>query len=595
MGSLHHLAVVNMTLKENLNIILDGTPRRRLVMVLIGTLIAGLLEILGIGTTPAFVGVLIDPDWVLSVLPGRLGTNWMHQTTRSDLLLWGATLLCGIFLFKNLYVVVLMYRETYFAQHLAASISNRLFCAYMKSPYQFHLQRNPAEFIRLVTEEAFYAMHFVRAGLRLIREGVVLALVLLLMVVVEPLATGAVFLLLALLSGIFYSAARRVLTSHGQRWVRHWTRRLQVVTQSFGAIKDAKILGREPHFMAVFRSVTDRLQHHETFHEIAGAVPRYFLETLAVASVVPIAVTFILLDKPLNGLLPLLALWGVALVRILPAMTTINSSLVEIRYRRPALDGVCAELKAVEIPVVLPVQNQVLRPKGRPMRETLTVENVHYVYPGATGEALKGVSLTIQPATTVGFVGASGAGKSTLIDIILGLLNPTVGRVLVDGVDIHNDLLAWQRQVGYVPQNFYLIDDSIRRNIAFGIPDDKIDDLAVARAVQAVQIESFVNSLPEGLETAVGHEGLRLSGGQRQRIAIARALYHDPSVLVMDEATNALDDETESDLMEAVRALPKEKTIIIVAHRPSTVDGCDQLIRLQAGRIVREFRMAIAR
>src|SRR5215831_7879197 len=212
-----------MTLKENLNIILDGTPRRRLVMVLIGTLIAGLLEILGIGTTPAFVGVLIDPDWVLSVLPGRLGANWMHQTTRSDLLLWGATLLCGIFLFKNLYVVVLMYGETYFAQHLAASISNRLFCAYMKSPYQFHLQRNPAEFIRLVTEEAFYAMHFVRAGLRLIREGVVLALVLLLMVVVEPLATGAVFLLLALLSGIFYSAARRVLTSHGQRWVRHWT------------------------------------------------------------------------------------------------------------------------------------------------------------------------------------------------------------------------------------------------------------------------------------------------------------------------------------------------------------------------------------
>lgn len=229
------------------------------------------------------------------------------------------------------------------------------------------------------------------------------------------------------------------------------------------------------------------------------------------------------------------------------------------------------------------------------MRGPISLENIHYTYPGSPEEALRGISLTIQPGSVVGLVGTSGAGKSTLIDIILGLLTPTAGRVLVDGTEIHNDLSTWQRQIGYVPQDIYLIDDSIRRNIAFGLPDGRIDELAVARVVQAVQIESFVRSLPQGIETPVGHEGVRLSGGQRQRIAIARALYHDPSVLVMDEATNALDNDTESDIMEAVRALQKDKTLIIVAHRPSTVDCCDQLFRLEAGRLVQEDQMAAAR
>jgi ATP-binding cassette subfamily C protein len=249
---------------------------------------------------------------------------------------------------------------------------------------------------------------------------------------------------------------------------------------------------------------------------------------------------------------------------------------------------------AVEMPVALQARNQMLGVKLTPIPETLTLENVHYVYPGAADEALKGVSLTIRRGTTVGFIGASGAGKSTLIDIVLGLLTPIDGRVLVDGVDIHKDLPAWQREIGYVPQKFYLIDDSIRRNIAFGIDEDKIDDVAVARAVQAVQMESFVNTLPQGLETAVGHEGLRLSGGQRQRIAIARALYHDPSILVMDEATNALDVESESEVLAAVHALQGDKTVIIVAHRLSAVAGCDQLFRLEAGQLVCDYKMAAA-
>jgi ATP-binding cassette subfamily C protein len=213
------------------------------------------------------------------------------------------------------------------------------------------------------------------------------------------------------------------------------------------------------------------------------------------------------------------------------------------------------------------------------------LENVHYRYPGASTEALRGISLRINAATTVAFIGTSGAGKSTLIDTILGLLTPTDGSVLIDGHNAQDDLPAWQRQIGYVPQDIYLIDDSIRRNIAFGISDAQIDDLAVARAVKAAQIESLIQSLPRGLETPVGHEGIRLSGGQRQRIAIARALYHDPSVLVLDEATNALDEETERELIDAVDGLRGDRTIVIVAHRLTTVRHCDIVFLLGAGTL----------
>ena len=565
------------------------------MFVLLGTFIAGILEMIGISTIPAFVGIMIDPDWPSATLSVSHWFNWVHEINRANLLLVGAAMLCGVLLVKNLLVVVLVYMETHFVQTIGASISNRLFRGYMQSQYQLHLQRNPAEVVRNLTEEAAHTMDFVRAGLRLMREGLVLALVFLLMVVVEPVVSLTVFSIFALVSVVFYTTVRRVLTQHGRLWGDHWSRRVQIISQSLGAIKDVKILGRESHLMNLFQAETASLHRHETCHEVTSLLPRYYLEILAMAAVALIALIFLLLDKALGSLAPVLALYGMAVARLLPALITINSSSLEIRYRRPALELVCAELKAFQTSCVVKTSNRAKDRMMMTMAGTMTLENVHYRYPGAISEALQGVSVTIQAGTIVGFVGASGAGKSTLIDLIVGLHAPNAGRVLVDGVDIHQNLPAWQRRIGYVPQNIYLIDDSIRRNIAFGLPDDEIDDLAVARALRAARLESFVRTLPRGLESTVGHEGIRLSGGQRQRIAIARALYHDPSVLIMDEATNALDDETEFEIMTELRTLQKEKTVIVVAHRPSTVDRCDQLIRLEAGRIVPEFKMAATR
>jgi ATP-binding cassette, subfamily B, bacterial PglK len=219
------------------------------------------------------------------------------------------------------------------------------------------------------------------------------------------------------------------------------------------------------------------------------------------------------------------------------------------------------------------------------MQSAICLDKVHYRYPGAPRDALREVSLKIKAGEVVGFIGISGAGKSTLIDVILGLLIPTSGTVSIDGHNIHQHLSDWQRQIGYIPQDVYLIDDSIRRNVAFGLPDDEISDVAVARALRAAQIDDFVRGLPGGLETSVGNRGIRLSGGQRQRLGIARALYHDPGVLVMDEATSSLDDETERDVIAAIGRLREDRTVIMIAHRLTTVMNCDRLYLLEAGRV----------
>src|SRR5262245_46211491 len=398
-----------MTSKENLSIVLDGTRPRRLVFVLTGTLIAGLLEIIGIGTIPALVSVIVDPNWLFSALSGSQVLNSIREIERSRLLLFGAAMLCGVFLLKNLFLIALVYGETQFVQSIGVSVSNRLFRAYMQSPYHLHLQRNPAEVIRNLTGEAAYTMDFGRAGLRLIREGLVLILVFMLIVVVEPAVSLTVFSILAAISGILYFAVRRVLTVHGRLWAHHWSRRVQIINQSLGTIKEAKILGRESHLMALFRAATARLHRHETFHEVATILPRYFLETLAMAAVVLIAVIFILSKKPLGDLAPVLALFGMAMTRLLPAMTTINSSLVVIRYPRPGFEVVCAELKALESAMDIRMCGSAKNPMIT-MPGIVTLQNVHYCDPGAVDEALQGISATILPRTKVGFVGPSGAG-----------------------------------------------------------------------------------------------------------------------------------------------------------------------------------------
>jgi ABC-type multidrug transport system fused ATPase/permease subunit len=307
-------------------------------------------------------------------------------------------------------------------------------------------------------------------------------------------------------------------------------------------------------------------------------LPRLWLELLAVSGLAILVISMLAQSRALEAVLPALGLFAAVAFRLMPSVNRLLGAVQTLRYGMPVIDTLWEEFRFA-VPEVTVTQRSVV-----PFRGTLELNHITYTYPGVAEPVLKDISLAIQRGESVGFIGASGAGKSTLVDILLGLLAPEIGEVRVDGNDIKANLRNWQDQIGYVPQSIFLTDDTLRRNVAFGLPDKQIDNAAVQRAIRAAQLDEFVDSLPDGLETVVGERGIRLSGGQRQRIGIARSIYHDPAVLVLDEATSSLDTETERGVMQAIMALQGSKTVLIIAHRLSTVEHCNRLYRLEDGK-----------
>jgi ABC-type multidrug transport system fused ATPase/permease subunit len=388
---------------------------------------------------------------------------------------------------------------------------------------------------------------------------------------------------MGLAAWVFYRLSRTHLLRWGRARQHHEGLRIQHLQQGLGGAKDVKLLGREEDFFAQYRIHNEGTatvqQHLSTLQQL----PRLWLELLGAVGLASLVLVMIAQGKPLAALLPTLGLFGVAAFRLMPSVGRMMASLQVMRYNLPVVDTLHRELGIIDTSAPFRHDSQPLRFNG-----ALVLDRVGFNYPNTDTAAISGVSLSIARGTSVGFVGGSGAGKSTLVDVILGLLTPATGRVAVDGIDIQTNLRGWQDQIGYVPQSIYLTDDTLRRNVAFGLPDDQVDASAVSRALKAAQLDEFVSDLPAGLETVVGERGVRLSGGQRQRIGIARALYHDPPVLVLDEATSSLDTANEQGVMAAVNALHGDKTLIIVAHRLSTVARCDRLFRLEHGRLVEE-------
>lgn len=573
-------------MRDTLNkfgVLLTGRQRSQMLLVMTGMFLAALMEMLGIGAIPAFVALLADPSRLLEILPDGPLEEWFRSTDTATVTLYGAIALAGIFLVKNIYIAMLIYAESRVHREVTASVATRLFRAYMYSPYAFHLHHNPAQLIRNVSSEVTQAVNLMSSGVLVLREGLVLVVVFVLLLLMDPLVSLSTFALFGATAGAFYFSVRRALKRRGRLAQAHRGRQLQAIKQGLGAIKDAKILGRERFLVDVFTVEVAGIQRHTFFQKVIMAMPRLFLEVLGVLAIVLVAVVFVLLGRSVESMLPVLALLAVGTVRLVPAFNTITASLTQIRYQYPSLDLVAAELSSLEQDAKVGDRCRVHGESGPKLQSAIDIHELQYRYPGANTEALRGISVSIAAGQAVGFIGPSGAGKSTLVDVILGLLQPTAGEVRVDGRNIQDDLAAWQAQIGYVPQSIYLIDDTIRRNVAFGLPDEEIDDAAFTCAMAAAQLDIFVNTLPEGAETLVGDRGVRLSGGQRQRIGIARALYHNPGVLVMDEATSALDSETEREVVTAIGRLRGERTIIIIAHRMTTVRGCDCLFLLDDG------------
>jgi ATP-binding cassette subfamily C protein len=573
---------------KKISYLLSRREKRNAAILFLLMWVGALLEVVGVGAIPAFVSVISIPERLLEIEAVRAVYDALGITSSQEMVMWAAVGLILVLIIKNIYLTFLAYIQARYNSGRRVAISNRLFRAYLRSPYAFHLQRNTAELLRNTNSESGSIMSGVVMPLmQITMEAMVLAFVFVLLVAVEPVVTLAVFGVLGTITGVFYWATRRKIEEYAKEEQRHRKLSVQAVNQGLGGFKDARILGREKFFLDTYAESAWFKAEAERFSAVIGALPRLFLETIAVAGMLGVSALLVAQERPLEAIIPTLTLLGVAIVRLMPSFQKIAMYASRLKRGEKSLDVVYEDL------VELDDQERAARERRRtaepiPFEREIRLEALTYQYPGQSDHALLDVSLTIPKHTSVGFVGPSGAGKTTVVDVILGLLEPTAGHVLVDGVSIHERLASWQRKIGYIPQSIYLTDDSVRNNVAFGMDDDEIDDEAVWRALEAAQLRDLVASLPEGLDTTVGERGVRLSGGQRQRIGIARALYHNPEVLVMDEATSALDNQTERQFVEALEQLQGSHTLIVIAHRLSTVRNCDTLFMLDEGRLVAE-------
>ena len=559
--------------------------QRNAVVLLVLMVVGALLDVAGVGAIPAFVTMLSQPERILRFTAVRRTFVALGATDAEHRVLWAAVGLAAIFIVKNAYLTAFSYLQARYIYNRQVSLAGRLFRAYLRGPYTFHLGRNTADILHNTTFGAFSVVgDLMLPALRLLMETLVLAAVLVLLVSMEPVLSAAMVVLIGGAVALFMVVVRKRVARYGQDEHQYRSQMMLSVNQGLGGIKDVKVLGREKEFLDTFEWNATRYSRAGRYRYIVFELPRLFLETVAVLTMAVVTAVFLHEGRSIQSIVPSLTLLAVAALRLIPSANRIVNALIGLRFGHATLHAVYSDLKLLggsEGEKDVAVSSTKFS-----FEHALEFDDVTYRYPGAAENALAGFSARIPKGTSVGIVGPSGAGKTTAIDVLLGLLHPQGGCVRVDGVDIAQNLSGWRRQIGYIPQQIFLIDDTIRRNIAFGVPDEEIDDDRVWAAVDAAQLRELVNASRDGLGMIVGERGIRLSGGERQRIGIARALYHNPPVLVMDEATSALDNETEREVVRALERLRGTRTLVIIAHRLTTVAACDQLLYVKDGRLV---------
>lgn len=550
-------------------------------------LIAAALEVLGIGMIPVFVVAVSNPENLMTypVLGDLL--QYVNITTAEELVIYGALLLIGVYVLKNSFLGWFIYIKKRFVANRGVMLENRLFKAYMTSPYTFYISRNSAELLRNVTSETRRVVDGVMIPfLELALNITMFVFILGALLVLEPIITVVTILFLGGGGGIFLRYTRKKNREFGQQDREARKMRNKSVLQGLGGLKVTRVLNRENLFMREYAYWAEKSKIANIYKYVVQQLPKHIIETLAVIGILLIALILIWEGRVISAIIPVLSLFGAATVRLMPAFNQVIGQTANIQYNTPSVDVIYEDLICLEGQYqefqkdVLMEEHEIL-----PLQQKIQIRDLSYRYPEQEDFAVKNVSLTIPRGAAIAFVGESGAGKTTMADIILGLLTPMHGSIEVDGVDISTNIRGWQQNIGYIPQQIYLLDDTIRRNIAFGIPDDKIDESKIEEVVEAVQLHELVSRLPDRLNTVVGERGVLLSGGQQQRIGIARALYDNPQVLIMDEATSALDNITEKFVIEAIENLRGDRTIIMIAHRLTTVQNCDKIYLMSMGQI----------
>jgi ABC-type multidrug transport system fused ATPase/permease subunit len=544
-------------------------------------------EAVSIGVVIPFIAVLREPELLSKLKYIRpLASNLSISEPRELFFVLGP-LLIALFALKTGYLIQL-YRWLFrYAMKKEVKLARQLMAGYMSAPYTFHLQRNSTELIGVTTRSVEeFSSGFLVNLLTVLAELLVMVAVAGLLMIVEPLATLGALVVLIVPTAVVYRVTQHRLAASGRIAEQSWSSMVQWAEQAIRSVKETKITGRSPFFVDQHSYHVQRFTDSLRSLSFHSALPRFVIDTLAISAMVAIATILLRRGQDLQSILLLLGMFALAALRLIPSTSRLSSSLAQVRYRYASTEVIYRELLALQQrpsePLPGTAEEQVSPVR---FRRALVIEHLSYWYPEMRRPAIADVSLEIPQGHWVAFIGPTGAGKTTLADLILGLLVPSSGSILVDGRDLHDSLAGWQRNIGYVPQSVYLIDDSVRRNVAFGMPEEEIDDKRVWEALRAAQADHLVRALPGELEAIIGEHGDRLSGGERQRLGIARALYREPEVLVIDEATANLDPGTEAAIVEAIGKLRGKKTIIVITHRPAFVRNCDCIYMFAQSRL----------
>jgi ABC-type multidrug transport system fused ATPase/permease subunit len=570
--------------------LLEARERRQAWGIVALVAVMALFDTLGAVSIMPFLAVLANPDlietnrtlaWLNAMLGGWPVQNFLFVLGLASfalLILSAAVRAGGNFVVNR------------FAMMRGFSIGSRLMDSYLRQPYAFYLNRHTGDLVKdLVSETSMLVVMVYQPAANLIAQSVLLLVLMTLLVAVNPGVALTGIVVLGGCYGVIYALTRRYVGRAGEERVVLYSQRQRLTTEALGGIKTLKLQGREAHYRDQFDRVAHRIALLQADTISIGTMPRFAIEAVAFGGVILLALSLLVQyqgspAESLGKVLPLLGFYAFAGYRILPAVQGIYQSATQLRAGVASLDGIATDLEGRDLLPALPESPAT----PLPFATQVELVNLGFQYPASDAASLAGISLTIPAGTTLGIVGPTGAGKTTLVDMILGLLTPDMGEIRVDGTVVGpTNLRSWQADLGYVPQDIFLVDASVAENIALGLRPDEIDHARVREAARLAQILEFIETqLPQGFATQTGERGVRLSGGQRQRIGIARALYTNPGILVFDEATSALDNLTEQEVVRAIAALGGTKTILLIAHRISTVRNCDQILVMERGRMV---------
>lgn len=582
--------LVKMDIVKKLRILLDRKQKISMIGLVFLMVIGAVLETCSIGFLIPVLSAILDIDSLMQYEIVEKVYHAFHMQNTTQFIILMMVILILLFVFKNIFLQMQHVVQYHFVYRNQYAMAKKMMIQYMKRPYEFYLNADTAVVQRNITSDIINMYALILCALQLMSEVFVFLFIMLATMILQPVMTAVLVAVLLVSLLVIKSVLKPIISKSGKENRENYAGLLKWIQQAVVGIKEVKIGNREEYFVDEYVACNGRYINALQRFSIYKNVPRLMIETVCVAGMLGYLIFMVAGGNSIDNMVPLLGAFGVAVIRLMPSANRISNYLTDIAYYKPFLMGISDNLQDELADERLAMDNLERIPDKLEIKEKVELRDITYAYPNTDVLIFDHADMDIPIGDAVGIVGSSGAGKSTVVDILLGLLKLREGKVTADGKDVlcKENYRQWLNNVGYIPQQIFMLDSTIRKNVAFGVPEDEIDEKRIWEVLKEAQLDEFVKGLPDGLDTGIGERGIRLSGGQRQRIGIARALYDDPEILILDEATSALDNDTEAAIMEAINRLHGKKTLVIIAHRLQTIENCEIVYRVDGGKVVRE-------